>query len=107
MYNHVKVWLELIATPTNAKKLRLRVDSLESPVLDPDFGPEPRQCPLTVLYGIQASRKAYANPAIRPALDMWDTGEIDSDDLRKWCGAIEKYGRPVSSDFWGVNPQSL
>ena len=107
MYNHVKVWLELIATPTNAKKLRLRVDSLGSPPLDPEFGPEPRQCPLTILYGIQASRRAYADPAIRPVLDMWDTGEIDADDLRKWCGTIEKYGKNVSSDFWAVTRQSL
>lgn len=106
MYNHVKVWMEMIATPTNAKKLRMRVDTLEPPVLDPEFGPEPRQCPLTILYGIQASRRAYADPELRPALDMWDTGEISADDLRKWCGAIEKQKRNVSSDFWATTPQS-
>lgn len=90
MHNNVATWLWLIGTKPNALKLRVRLTGLKSPPLDPSFGPEPVQCPLTVLYGAEVSRQAYANEAIRPALDAWDTGEVSPDDLRRWCLTIEK-----------------
>lgn len=90
MSNNVAIWLWLIGTKENAIKLRTRLTGLKSPPLDPGFGPEPIQCPLTVLYGAEVSRQAYANSDIRPALDAWDTGEVSPDDLRRWCLTIEK-----------------
>jgi hypothetical protein len=48
-----------------------------------------------VLYGAEVSRQAYANPALRPALDAWDTGMVTPDDLRRWCLVIEGTDGPV------------
>lgn len=93
-YNHIQVWMELIATPENAKKLRARLDRLAPPVLDPSFGPEPAQCPTTVLYGSAKSNELYTNPRYQRALDMWDTGEITARDLKVWCLAIENQKGP-------------
>lgn len=90
MYNVVKTWLVLIGTVQNATRLRARLTSLKSPPLDALFGPEPLQCPLTVLYGAEVSRQAYANPTYRPALDAWDNGAVTPDDLRRWCLVIER-----------------
>lgn len=99
MNNNVATWLWLIGTKENALKLRVRLTGLKSPPLDPGFGPEPLQCPLTVLYGAEASRQAYANLDIRPALDSWDTGEVTPDDLRRWCLTIEKGDYVTDSPF--------
>jgi len=71
-------------TPENAVKLRRRTDSLREPPLDPAFGPEPKQCPSTVILGSVASAKLYANPRYRPALDAWDQGRVTPADLRRW-----------------------
>lgn len=90
MYNYVAAWLFMIGTPERARKLRARLDGLKSPPLDPMFGPEPKQCPLTVLYGAQGSRDAYADPKLRPALDAWDTGYVSVADLHRWCLEIER-----------------
>lgn len=90
MYNHILAWMELIATPENARKLRARVDRLVPPQLNAEFGPEPPQCPTTVLYGAAKSAKLYADPRYRQAMDMWDTGEVTPRDLKIWCLAIEK-----------------
>ena len=90
MSNNVATWLWLIGNKNNAIRLRARLTSLKSPPLDQLFGPEPLQCPLTVLYGAEVSRQVYANGDLRPALDAWDTGEITPDDLRRWCLSIEK-----------------
>ena len=100
--NIVAGWLFLVGTPTNARKLRLRIDSLQAPPLDPAFGPEPRQCPLTVLYGAEVSRQAYAHPDLRRALDAWDTEYVTAGDLRRWCWEIErgKYEGPVFTASW-------
>ena len=90
-YNHIQVWLELIGNAENARKLRARVDRLAPPtVVDPEFGPEPSQCPTTVLYGASKSAELYADPYYRPALDMWDTGEVSPRDLKIWCLYIER-----------------
>lgn len=88
--NIIQTWLFLIKTPTQAKKLRLRLDTLKAPPLDEAFGPEPKQCPTTVLFGIKESQRLYANPAIRPALDAWDQGYVTPSDLRRWCLEIER-----------------
>lgn len=88
--NYVAGWLFLIGTPERARKLRSRVDTLKPPPLDPLFGPEPRQCPLTVLFGAEVSRKAYLNASLRPALDAWDSGYVEASDLRRWCLNIER-----------------
>lgn len=89
--NIVQQWLQLIGTPERAKKLRARLDSLSSPKeLDPSFGPEPPQCPTTVLFGAETSRKLYTDPDYRPALDAWDTGEVSKGDLRRYCLWIER-----------------
>ena len=95
--NIVACWLYMIGNAQNAKRLRQRVESLKPPVLDPLFGPEPPQCPLTVLYGAEASRQAYASPELRPALDAWDTGYVTAADLRRWCSEIERgnYKGPI------------
>ncbi len=95
--NKIQTWLALIGTPERARKLRQRVDSLRSPVLDTAFGPEPAQCPTTILLGGKRSQQLYALPAIRPALDAWDTGEISALDLRRFCMYVEKgyYDGPV------------
>src|SRR6266550_8801708 len=90
MSNNVATWLWLIGTKANALKLRARLTGLKPPPLDPAFGPEPVQCPLTVLYGAEVSRQAYANETLRPALDAWDQGAVTPDDLRRWCLTIEK-----------------
>jgi len=90
MYNVAKTWLVLIGTVQNATRLRARLTSLKSPPLDTLFGPEPLQCPLTVLYGAEVSRQVYANPTYRPALDAWDNGSVTPDDLRRWCLVIER-----------------
>lgn len=95
--NIVKAWLSLIGTPDRARKLRGRLDSLTSPSLDKAFGPEPAQCPTTVLFGAEVSRKLYADPDFRSALDAWDTGEVSKSDLRRYCLCIEKsqYTGPI------------
>lgn len=98
MYNHIDVWLFLIGTPANARRLRARVDGLKPPPLDPSFGPEPRQCPLTVLYGAEVSRQCYADPRLRPALDLWDNEYVTAADLRRWCSEIER-GKYKGSAF--------
>src|SRR5258708_4975331 len=99
--NIIKTWLYLVGTPARARKLRMRIDGLQSPPLDPMFGPEPLQCPLTVLYGAETSRRAYADPLIRPALDAWDTGAVSPADLRRWCIEIERgnYTGPIFADY--------
>jgi len=88
--NIIQTWLYLIRTPERARKLRSRIGGLKPPPLDALFGPEPAQCPLTVLDGAEASRRAYANPQFRPALDAWDTGYVTPADLRRWCVEIER-----------------
>lgn len=95
--NVIQTWLYLIGTPERARKLRLRVDGLISPPLDELFGPEPNQCPTSVILGAESSRKLYANPNTRPALDAWDTGSVSKADIRRWCMEIEKdrYNGPV------------
>ena len=100
--NIVAAWLFMIATPANARKLRSRLDSLKPPPLDPLFGPEPKQCPLTVIYGAEASRRAYLDRRLRPALDAWDTEYVTIADLRRWCLEIERgnYAGPT----WRVAP---
>lgn len=108
--NVIETWLYLIGTPERAKKLRLRVDGLESPPLDEKFGPEPAQCPTTVLFGAVTSRSLYVNPLYRPALDAWDTGMVSKADLRRYCLEIERgryrgpiYVPPVSLPAWLVS----
>jgi hypothetical protein len=95
--NVIQTWLYLIGTPERAKKLRLRVDGLSSPPLDEAFGQEPAQCPTTILFGANISRRLYADPMIRLALDAWDMGTVSKGDLRRWCVEIEKgrYKGPV------------
>lgn len=107
--NTIKTWLFLIGTPERARKLRLRVDGLVPPPLDELFGPEPVQCPTTVLFGAEISRSIYANPSTRPALDAWDTGAVSKADIRRWCLEIEKgrYTGPVRAErviTYGKNP---
>ena len=87
----------LIGTKERAVKLRARIESLKPPPLDPLFGPEPRQCPLTVLYGGEVSRRAYLDPALQPALDAWDTQYIGDVELKRLCTYIElgQYNGPV------------
>lgn len=88
--NYSSLWLELIGTATKAKKLRPRLATLKPPVLDPEFGPEAAQCPTTVLFGYGESRKLYANPRYRPALDAWDNGMVSVEDLTTWCYWVER-----------------
>lgn len=89
--NVVQTWLFLIGTPERARKLRLRVDGLVRPPLDESFGPEPVQCPTTVLFGAEVSRKLYAlSRHARAAMDAWDMGEVSKADIRRWCSIIEK-----------------
>lgn len=90
--NIVAAWLYMIGTPERARRLRARVDGLKPPQLDPLFGPEPPQCPLTVMFGAEVSRKAYLDAKLRPALDAWDSGYTTAADLRRWCYEIE-HGR--------------
>lgn len=63
-----------------------------SPPVDPVFGLEPVQCPITVLFGAEVSRLLYSDPTFRPALDAWDTGEVSKDDIRRWCLVLEREG---------------
>lgn len=97
MYNHIAVWLYLIGTPERARRLRARLDNLKYPPLDPLFGVEPLQCPLTILFGAEASKAAYADNALRPALDLWDMEYITPSDMRRWCLEVEqgRYKGPV------------
>lgn len=88
--NVISTWLFLIGTPDRARKLRMRIDGLIPPPLDELFGPEPVQCPTTVLFGAEISRSLYASPSTRPALDAWDTGAVSKADIRRWCLEIEK-----------------
>lgn len=90
MYNIVATWLYLVGTPENARRLRARIDGLKPPPFDELFGVEPRQCPLTVLYGAEISRRAYADPKLRPALDAWDIEYVTNGDLRRWCMEVER-----------------
>lgn len=96
--NVIQTWLKLIGTPERARKLRARVDGLISPPLDPNIGPEPPQCPTTVLFGAETSRKLYSDPEYRKALDAWDTGEVSPSDLRRYCQWIEK-GNSVTAFY--------
>lgn len=91
------MWLKLIGDSERARKLRARVDGLVSPPVDPNVGPEPAQCPTTVLFGAEVARKLYADPNYRSALDAWDTGEVSRSDLRRYCQWIEKglYAGPI------------
>lgn len=95
--NIIAIWLQLIGTVERARKLRARVDGLVSPPVDPNIGPEPPQCPTTVLFGAEVARKLYADPNFRSALDAWDTGEVSRSDLRRYCQWVEKglYDGPV------------
>ncbi len=104
--NIVATWLFLVGTPERARKLRLRLDGLKSPPLDALFGLEPKQCPLTVLFGAETSRRAYANAELRPALDAWDSEYVTVDDLRRWCLEIERghYAGPIFMPTWRVSP---
>lgn len=88
--NPIQGWIRLIGTKENARRLRVRLDSLKPPALDPLFGPEPKQCPLTVLYGAEVSRQVYALPAWRSVLDAWDNETVTASDLRRYCLAIER-----------------
>lgn len=97
MQNVIQTWLFLIGTPERARKLRARVDTLSSPPYDENFGQEPPQCPTTVLFGAEISRKLYASPYYRPALDAWDTGEVSKSDLRRYCLHIERNGSKDST----------
>ena len=96
--NVIETWLYLIGTVERARKLRARVDGLSSPPLDDNFGPEPPQCPTTVLFGSSRSRQLYADPRTRPALDAWDNGTVSKGDLRRWCLEIEK-GRYTGATY--------
>jgi hypothetical protein len=88
--NIIQTWLYLIGTPERAKKLHLRVDGLISPPLDEMYGPEPVQCPTTVIFGADISRKLYTrNPDARKAMDAWDMGSVSKSDIRRWCMLIE------------------
>jgi len=99
MPNVYQTWLFLIGTPERARKLNARLDSLKSPPLDERFGPEPRQCPTTVLFGAAVSRSLYAHPTFRPALDAWDTRQLSKLDLRGLCLEVERgrYKGPIFS----------
>lgn len=88
--NPIATWLYLIGTPERALKLRARVERLVPPPLDAFFGPEPPQCPTTVLFGLTISQRLYADPATRPALDAWDMGSITAADIRRLCLSIER-----------------
>ena len=88
--NIIAAWLYMIGTPENARRLRARLEGLKAPPLDPSFGPEPKQCPLTVIYGAEVSRRAYADAKLRPALDAWDNEYVTVADLRRWCLEIER-----------------
>src|SRR6267142_4244604 len=110
--NNVKAWLALIGTPERAKKLRARLDGLSSPKeLDPNFGLEPSQCPTTVLFGAETSRKLYTDSDYRPALDAWDTQEVSKGDLRRYCLWIERglYSGPIfyQDALWQARLRSL
>lgn len=107
--NIVAAWLYMIGTPERARKLRLRLDGLKPPPLDPMFGPEPKQCPLTVIYGAEVSRKAYADPRLRSALDAWDTEYVTPADLRRWCVEIERgrYNGPVFKPAFASAPSRV
>lgn len=89
MVNTIQLWLEIIATRQNAEKLRLRVDGLKSPKLDPLFGPEPPLCPTVILYGSEKSNRLYCDPKYRPALDAWDQGFVTPSDIRRYCQYLE------------------
>lgn len=80
----------LIGTPERARKLRPRLPYLAPPdKIDPEFGPEPKQCPSTILYGYTISRALYSNRELQPALDAWDSGAVSPGDLHRWCLWIE------------------
>lgn len=97
--NVVAIWLALIGTPERAKKLRPRLPYLVPPGGNPDldFGPEPRQCPTTVLFGYTRSRTLYYSRSVQPALDAWDNQTVTAGDLHRWCTWIEEgnYSGPV------------
>lgn len=104
MSNVIEVWLYLIGNSERARKLRMRVDGLVPPPLDELYGPEPCQCPTTVLFGANVARKLYVDPVTRPALDAWDTGMVSKADIRRYCLDIErsKYHGPIFNpdDTW-------
>lgn len=99
--NTIATWLYLIGTPDRARNLRARLGSLRTPELDPDYGPEPRECPTRLLFGTKISQTIYASRRFQSALDAWDTGEIDEGDVRRWCFWIEggNYKGPAFSEL--------
>lgn len=81
MINTIALWLELIGTPERAAKLQAAYANGNA-----------RGCPSVILLGDAGSRRAYADPRMRPALDSWDTGTTTQRDVRLWAAHVAKGG---------------
>lgn len=88
MKNTIATWLYLIGTRERAIYLRKHFAELgEQHVMAED---EPANDPTRLLFGSRLNEVLYADPAFRPALDAWDTGEVSAEDIRLLALWIER-----------------
>jgi hypothetical protein len=105
LYNAISAWLFIIGTPERASKLRKLIDRMDKAryvpcakaVEDVSYCFElptelrqPAMCPTQLLFGAKEAGRVYADPDLRPALDAWDTGELEAADIKRLCAMVEK-----------------
>lgn len=92
---YVEIWLKLLNRP--GANLPLAIDTFEKV-------PQTPTCPTVMLFGQEASYHFYADPSIRPALDMWDVGRVTAYDFVRWARLVfreingEEYGTAGGRD---------
>lgn len=93
--NYIQAWLYIIGTKERARKLLKVLDKLPGITrgIDPYLGIEvkyPPMCPTQILFGAKEAGRLYADPELRPALDAWDMGVLNKQDIRRFAQSIDR-----------------